>query len=207
MSQLKDIRSNQVHRLPSFFDICVVPGTGLMVWEHRDARSQSLPQGMYGQYKHPDTRSEAVIAQGSVFDKKGPSICLGTGRRDKRGAEVNGWTLWAKAFQAEGRANTKAWSDRRLAIHPPALPATFSFVLSLCLPRAIQSALLNFFHIQSLCITDEKARPGKKRVFPGSIPDLLVLLWGSFPILCVPSLLQTPYHSKSPQRECSSLLN
>ena len=109
--------------------------------------------------------------------------------------------------KAEGRANTKAWSYRRLAIHPPALPATFSFVLSLCLPRAIQSALLNFFHIQSLCITDEKARPGKKRVFPGSIPDLLVLLWGSFPILCVPSLLQTPYHSKSPQRECSSLLN
>lgn len=64
-----------------------------MVWEHRDARSQSLPQGMYGQYKHPDTRSGAVIAQGSVFDKKGPSICLGTGRRDKRGAEVNGWTI------------------------------------------------------------------------------------------------------------------
>ena len=59
------------------------------------------------------------------------------GRRDKRGAEVNGWTIWAKAFQAEGRASTKAWSYRRLAICPPMLPATFSFALSLCWLRAI----------------------------------------------------------------------
>lgn len=162
---------------------------------------------MHGQYKHPNTRSGAVIAQGSVFDKKDPYICLGTGRRDKRGAEVNGWAIWAKAFQAEGRASVKAWSYRRLAICPPMLSATFSSALSLCLLRAIQSALLNFFQMRSLCITDEKARPGKKRVFPGSIPDLLVLLWGTFPILRVPGLLQTPYHSKSPQWECSSFLN
>ena len=137
MSQLKDLWSHQAHCLPLFFDICVVPGTGLTVWEHRDARSRSLPQGTHGQYKHPNTRSGAGIAQGSVFDKKGPYICLGTGRRDKRGAEVNGWTIWAKAFQAEGRASTKAWSYRRLAICPPMLPATFSFALSLCLLRAI----------------------------------------------------------------------
>lgn len=104
---------------------------------------------MHGQYKHPNTRSGAVIAQGSVFDKKDPYICLGTGRRDKRGAEVNGWAIWAKAFQAEGRASTKAWSYRRLAICLPMLPATFSFALSLCLLRAIQSALLNFFRCDS----------------------------------------------------------
>lgn len=101
-------------------------------------------------------------------------------------------------YQAKGRASTKAWGYRRLAIRPFMLPATFSFALFLCLLEAIQSALLSFFQMQSLCITDEKARPGKKRVFSGSRPDLLVLLWGTFPILCVPSLLQTPYHSKSP---------
>lgn len=83
-------------------------------------------------------------------------------RKNRASSELhaNGWTRWAKA---SGRAGAKAGGyEKGQGSTLPSSPMTFLSALFL-LPA--WDSVIRTSKIQSLCIIDEKARPGRKTAF------------------------------------------